>query len=157
MNQPISGDTLLGCVRTWRPIGQFSSRMRKVGGIVDAQRLFEGSSKLNLVCIPFEAGNCAARNKCAAYILASCVENPWVSSSWDACVSSRLQSQVGIVRDESCRTPPTNGSQLCCDDGKIYRGNSTRQGARGVLQDGIGKYGSYWKTAELYRQSLSCV
>jgi hypothetical protein len=72
-------------------------------------------------------------------------------------VSSRLQSQVGIVRDESCRTPPTNASQLCCDDGKIYWGNSTRQGARGVLQDGIGKYGSYWKTAALYRQSLSCV
>jgi len=41
------------------------------------------------------------------------------SSSWDACVSSRLQSQMGVVRDESCRTPPTNGSQLCCNDGKI--------------------------------------
>jgi hypothetical protein len=41
--------------------------------------------------------------------------------------------------------------------GKIYWGNSTRQGARGVLHDGIGKYGCYWKTAELYRQSFSCV
>jgi hypothetical protein len=51
-----------------------------------------------------------------------------VSSSWDACVSSRLQSQMGIVRDQSCRSPPTNGSQLCCDDGKIYSGKfrSTR-------------------------------
>jgi hypothetical protein len=46
---------------------------------------------------------------------------------------------------------------ICCDDGKIYWANSTRQGARGVLQDGIGKYGSYWKTAALYRQSLGCV
>jgi len=129
-------------------------------GLLEAGKKFrriKGSSNSHLVCIPFEAGNCAARNKCAAYILTSCVENPWVSSSRDASVSSRLQSQVGIVRDESCRTPPANGSQLRCDDGKIYWGNSTRQGARGVFQDGIGKYGSYWKTAALYRQSLSYV
>ena len=94
--------------------------------LVMLKHFLKGPQNSNLVCIPFETGNSAARNKCAAFILASCVENPWVSSSWDACVSSRLQSQVGIVRDEFCRTPPANGSQLCCDDGKIYWRNSTR-------------------------------
>jgi hypothetical protein len=35
--------------------------------------------------LPRPRRSAAVRNKCAAYILASCVENPWVSSSWDAC------------------------------------------------------------------------
>jgi hypothetical protein len=90
-------------------------------------------------------------------ILASVLRTLWASSSWDACVSSRLQSRLGVVQDKSRLAPPTNGSQLCCDDGKLCRGNSTRQDARGVFRDGIGKYGSFWKTAALYWRPLSCV
>src|ERR1700693_4814636 len=90
-------------------------------GVVDAQLFLTGpQTQTSFVCHS-KRGTPLRETKCAAYILASCVENPWVSSSWGACVSSRLQSQVGIVRDESCRAPPTNGSQLCRDDGKIHR------------------------------------
>src|SRR5260370_22345129 len=56
-------------------------------------------------------------------------------------VSSWLQSEVGIVRDESGRSSSANGTQLCCDDSKIYRRNSTRTGASGLFHHGTGKYG----------------
>jgi hypothetical protein len=36
-----------------------------------------GKANFPQMLVPFEAGNCAARNKCAAHTLASSVENPW--------------------------------------------------------------------------------
>jgi hypothetical protein len=76
-------------------------------------------------------------------ILASGFEGPCASTSWNACIPSRMQSEMGVSRNESCRSSPTNGTQLCCDDGKIHRRNSTRTGAGGVFQHGIGKHGKW--------------
>jgi Phage integrase family len=73
----------------------------------------------------------------------SSFEDPRASTSRDAGVPSRLQSQMGVSRDESCRTAATDGTQLFCDDGKIHRRNSTRTGEDRVFQHGIGKYGKW--------------
>ena len=113
------------------------------GGVDDAQTFLEGSSDSNRVRIPFEAVNRTARNKCTARNLAPCVKNLRFSSSRDACVSSRLQLKVRIVRNESCRTPPTNGSQLRCDDGEIHWRNSSRTSVGCFFPNGIGKYGKW--------------
>ncbi len=50
---------------------------------------------------------------------------------------------MGVSRDESWRASPTDGTQLCCDDVKIQRRNSTRAGEGLVFQHGIGKYGKW--------------
>jgi hypothetical protein len=66
----------------------------------------------------------------------------------------QFHSINSFARVRGSRITYPDGTQLCCDDGKIHRRSSTRAGEDRVFQGGIGKYG---KMTGLYSQSLSYV